>query len=332
MFCLIGETGKPQVPQPDATLWRRRDVRQWSTPSVAPPIQVSPHPYESFESLIFRVAEYNAFDSASATLRALGAHCWQPSRYCYKHLSPLLGIEPASLAALIPTAVDGDLHLLGNQLLRDRHIVRHASRFCPLCVSERGYGALEWSLAPFAVCAEHGVYLVDRCACRPRTSLNMFRNRYSTCICGADLRNTAVLPASSAACKLAKEVRRRFRQEPDEQLDSVFPILTTWPEDAQFGDFLDLVICLGNLARGPGALSRCLSHSVYRLDVVTVLFENAAYVLSNWRGDFASAFRIANATVYASRATSDDKFRLFQAKAGQYLPPLVYRWLTLQRS
>lgn len=258
MFCLIGETGKPQVPQPDATLWRRRDVRQWSTPSVAPPIQVSPHPYESFESLIFRVAEYNAFDSASATLRALGAHCWQPSRYCYKHLSPLLGIEPASLAALIPTAVDGDLHLLGNQLLRDRHIVRHASRFCPLCVSERGYGALEWSLAPFAVCAEHGVYLVDRCACRPRTSLNMFRNRYSTCICGADLRNAAVLPASSAACKLAKEVRRRFRQEPDEQLDSVFPILTTWPEDAQFGDFLDLVICLGNLARGPGRLAVAL--------------------------------------------------------------------------
>ncbi|WP_342234313.1 hypothetical protein, partial [Ralstonia sp. OTU4908] len=86
------------------------------------------------------------------------------------------------------------------------------------------------------------------------------------------------------------------------------------------------------LARGPGALSRCLSHSVYRLDVVTVLFENAAYVLSNWRGDFASAFRIANAAVYASRATSDDKFRLFQAKAEQYLPPLVYRWLTLQRS
>ncbi|NKA78120.1 hypothetical protein GO291_00021 [Ralstonia solanacearum] len=331
MFCLIGETGEPQVPQADATLWRRRDVRQWSTPSVAPPIQVSPYPYESFESFILRVAEYNAFGSASATLRALGAHCGSPSRYCYKHLSPLLGIEPASLAAMIPTAVDGDLHLLGNQLLRDRHIVRHASRFCPLCVSERGYGALEWSLAPFAVCAEHGVYLVDRCACRPRTPLNMFRNRYVTCICGADLRNAAVLPASSAACKLAKEIRRRFRQEPEEELDSVFPILTTWPEDAQFGDFLDLMICLGNLARGPGALSRCLSQSVYRLDVVTVLFENAAYVLFNWRGDFASAFHIANATMYASGA-SDYKFRLFQAKAEQYLPALVYRWLALQRA
>ncbi|MGA4114340.1 TniQ family protein [Ralstonia nicotianae] len=295
-------------------------------------IQVSPYPYESFESFIFRLAEFNALGSASATLLALGAHCQRPSRYCYKHLSALLGIEPASSAAMIPTAVDGDLHILGNQLLRDHHIVRCASRFCPLCVSERGYGALEWSLAPFAVCAEHGVYLIDRCACRPRAPLNMFRNRYSTCICGADLRNAAVLPASFAACKLAKEIQRRFRQEPEEKLDCVFPILDTWPEGAQFGDFLDLMICLGNLARGPGALSRCLSHSVYRLDVVTALFENAAYVLSNWRGDFASAFRIANATVDASRATLDDKFRLFQAKAEQYLPPLVYRWLTLQRS
>lgn len=332
MFCLIGETGEPQVPQPDATRWGRRDVRLWSTPSVAPPVQVSPYPYESFESLIFRVAEYNAFDSASATFRALGAHCRRPSRYCYKHLSPLLGIEPASLAAMIPTAVDGDLHLLGNQLLRDRHIVRHASRFCPLCVSECGYGVLEWSLAPFAVCAEHGVYLVDRCACRPRKSLSMFRNRYSTCICGADLRNAAVLPASSAAYKLAKEVRRRFRQEPDEQLDSVFPTLTTWPEDAQFGDFLDLMICLGNLARGPGALNRYLYQAVHCLDRVTVQFENAAHVLSNWRGDFVSAFRIANATVHASLATSDDKFGLFRAAAKESLPPLVYRWLTLQRS
>jgi hypothetical protein len=160
----------------------------------------------------------------------------------------------------------------------------------------------------------------------------MFRNRYSTCICGADLRNAAVLPASSAACRLAKEIRRRFRQEPKEKLDSVFPILTTWPEDAQFGDFLDLVICLGNLVRGPGALNRCLNQSVYRLDVVTVLFENAAHVLSNWRGDFASAFRIANATTGASRATLNDKLRLFQAGAKQSLPPLVYRWLTLPRS
>ncbi|MEQ6352729.1 hypothetical protein [Ralstonia pseudosolanacearum] len=114
-------------------------------------------------------------------------------------------------------------------------------------------------------------------------------------------------------------------------MDSVFPKLTTWPEDALFGDFLDLMIFLGNLAPGPRALSRCLSQSVYCLDVVTVLFENAACVLLNWRGDFASAFRIANATIYASRA-ADYKIRLLQAKAEQYLPPLVYRWLMLQRS
>ncbi len=193
---------------------------------------------------MFRVAECNAFGSASGAFQALGAHCQRPSRFCYKHLSPLLGIEPASLAAMLPTAVDGDLHILGHQLLRDRHIVRQASRYCPLCVSERGYGALEWSLAPYAVCAEHGIYLVDRCDCSPRRSLNMFRHRYFTCVCGADLRNAAVLPASPAACKLAKELRRRFRQEPDEQLDSVFPILNAWPEDAHFGDFLDLMICL----------------------------------------------------------------------------------------
>lgn len=331
MLCLIRAKGAPEHPQPDAPLWGRRDVRQWSVPSVAPPVQVSPHPYENFESLIFRVAERNALGSASTAFQALGAHCSRPSRYCYKHLSRLLGIEPASLAAMLPTVVDGDLHILGHQLLRDRHIVRYASRLCPLCVSERGYGALEWSLAPFAVCAEHGVYLVDRCACSPKRSLNMFRRSYFTCRCGADLRNAAVLPASVAACKLAKEVRRRFRQEPDGHLDSVFPILNAWPEGAQFGDFLDLMICLGNLARGPRELSRHLSQAVYRLDRVTAQFENAAHVLSNWRDGFASAFRFANATVYASKATSDAKFRLYRARAKRYLPPLVYRWLTLQR-
>ncbi|WP_084004345.1 TniQ family protein [Cupriavidus pauculus] len=332
MFCLIRAKGTPQVPQPDGKLSGRRDVRRWSTPPVAPPVQVSPYPYENFESLMFRVGEYNALGSASVALQVLGAHCQKPSRYCYKYLSPLLGIEPASLAAMLPTAVDGDLHILGHQLLRDRHIVRYATRFCPMCVSERGYGALEWGLAPYGVCAEHGIYLVDRCACSPRRSLNMFRRSYFTCGCGADLRNAPVLTASSAACKLAKEIRRRFRQEPDEQLDSVFPILSTWPEDAHFGDFLDLMICLGNLARGPRGLSLHLSQAVYRLDRVTVLFENAAHILSNWRGGFASAFRIANATVYASRAKSDDKFSLFRARAERYLPPLVYRWLTLQRS
>ncbi|WP_439671117.1 TniQ family protein [Cupriavidus necator] len=331
MFCLIRAKGAPQVPQPHATLPGRRDVRQWSTPSVAPPVQVSPHPYESFESLLFRVAECNALGTARDALQALGAHCPRPSRYCYKYLSPLLGIEPATLAAMVPTAVDGDLHILGHQLLRDRHIVRHASRFCPMCVSERGYGALEWCLAPYAVCAEHGIYLVDRCACSPRRSLNMFRHRYSTCVCGADLRNAAVLPASSAACKLAKEIRRRFRQEPGEQLDSVFPILTKWPEDANFGDFLDLMICLGSLARESRAISCHLRQAVYRLDRVSVQFENAAHLLSSWRGGFASAFRIANPTVYPSRATSDKKFRLLRARAKRYLPPLVYRWLALQR-
>ncbi|OYQ13317.1 hypothetical protein B7R77_08670 [Ralstonia solanacearum K60] len=181
MLCLIRAKGAPEHPQPDAPLWGRRDVRQWSVPSVAPPVQVSPHPYENFESLIFRVAERNALGSASTAFQALGAHCSRPSRYCYKHLGRLLGIEPASLAAMLPTVVDGDLHILGHQLLRDRHIVRYASRLCPLCVSERGYGALEWSLAPFAVCAEHGVYLVDRCACSPKRSLDMFRHSYFTC-------------------------------------------------------------------------------------------------------------------------------------------------------
>ncbi|UIF86270.1 TniQ family protein [Cupriavidus sp. UYPR2.512] len=332
MFCLTRAKGTSQVPQPDATLAGGRDVRQWSTPSVPPPVQVSPYPYESFESLMFRVAECNALGSARGALRALGAQFPRPSRYCYKYLSPLLGIEPATLAAIVPTAVDGDLHILGHQLLRDRHIVRHASRFCPMCVSERGYGALEWGLAPYAVCAEHGIYLVDRCACNPRRSLNMFfRHRYFTCVCGADLRNAAVVPASSAACKLAKEIRRRFRQEPDQQLDSVFPILNTWPEDAHFGDFLDLMICLGSLARESRAISSHLRQAVYRLDRVTVQFENAADVLSSWRGGFASAFRIANPTVYASRGTSDKKFRLLRARAKRYLPPLVYRWLALQR-
>lgn len=264
MFCLIREDEAPQAPKSRAKLRWLRDACQWSTPSLVPPVQVSPYPYESFESFMFRVAECNALGSARVALRALGAPSYSPWRYCYKHLSPLLGIAPASLAAMIPTIVSGDLHILGHQLLRDRHIVRYASRLCPLCISERGYGSQEWSLAPFAVCAEHGIYLVDRCACSPNRSLSMFRDRYSNCPCGADLCNAAALAASSAAYKLAKEIRRRFRQEPDEQLGSVFPILTTWPEDAQFGDFLDLVICLGNLSRGPRRLvvtlaNRCIA-------------------------------------------------------------------------
>jgi hypothetical protein len=330
MFCLIKVKGAPQVSQPKALRCAARDVGEWSTPSVAPPVHVSPYPHESFESLIFRVAEYNALNYASDAIQALGSHYPSPSRYCYKYLSPLLGIEPSTLAAMVPTAVDGDLHILGHQLLRDCHIVRHASRFCPMCISERGYGSLEWGLAPYAVCAEHGICLVDRCACRPRRSLNMFRHSYFTCVCGADLRNAAVLPASSSACRLAKEIRRRFRQEPDQQLNRAFPILTTWPENAHFGDFLDLIICLGNLARGPRELSRHLSQAVHRVDLVTVLFENAAHILLNWRGGFEAAFRIANPTVYQSRDKSDDKFTAFRARAERYLSPLVFRWLTLQ--
>lgn len=327
MLCLIGPRETRKVRESEA-MRLQHDLRPWSTPAVVPPVHVSPHPQESFESLMFRVVERNALESVSVALQALGAHCPRPSRYCYQHLSSVLGIEPSSLAPMLPTTIDGDLSILGHQLLRDHHLVRHASRICPLCVSERGYGALEWTLAPFAVCADHGVYLVDRCACRPKALLNVYRPGYATCICGADLRNAVVSPASNEAYVLAKEVRRRFRQDRGAQFNSMFPMLATWPEDAQFGDFLDLVICLGSLVRGARALSRDHSHAVYRLERVAVQFESAAHVLSKWRGDIASAIHIASTSVPGSQAISDEKLQVFQARAERYLSPSVYRWLT----
>ena len=332
MLCLIGERETRKIPRCDDSRWERRDVRQWSTPSVAPPIHVLPRPNESFESLVFRVGECNALGSFSRVLRVLGAHCEKPSRYCYQHLSPLLGVDPYVLAAMVPAAVDGDLQLLGHQLIRHRHLVRHTTRLCPLCVSERGYGSLEWTLAPFAVCADHGVYLVDRCVCRPTKSLSVFRFNYFTCRCGADLRNAAAIPASPAAFGLAKEVRRRFRQEPSEEPDRMFPILKAWPHGAHFGDFLDLLICLGNLARGSKALGLHLSQAVHRLDRTTIQLENAAHVLSKWRGGFAAAVRIADDSSPASQSTSDEKIRLLRGRAKRYISPLLYRWMMVQRT
>ncbi|NKA73606.1 hypothetical protein GO285_02991 [Ralstonia solanacearum] len=281
------------------------------------PVHVVPYQWEDFESFMFRVLERNALQSIPQTLQLL-----EP------HIDEALGVDPTIFWPMLPRRIDRVRHVtFGHQVLAVRHIAWLRSRLCPLCVAERGYGSLDWVLAPLAVCPAHGIYLVDHCACAPSKPLLRTRPAYSLCSCGSDLLDIPTSSASHGAQVLAREVSRQFHQRAGGEIASTFPILATWPAEAQFSDLLDLVILLGCFGLGQFVLVSRFHRAVYSMALIREQFEKAAYILTHWRGGFASALRIAVGPEAARAPTFSRTVSIAKSIAARYVSPLLYDWL-----
>ncbi|WP_404943849.1 TniQ family protein [Ralstonia solanacearum P673] len=315
LFCLIGE--KMDIGRYQNQAAQSQGDGRANVGVASLPVHVAPYQWENFESFMFRVLERNALQSIPQTLQLL-----EP------HIGEALGVDPTTFWPMVPRRIDSLRHVtFGHQVLAVRHIAWLRSRLCPLCVAERGYGSLDWMLAPLAVCPAHGVYLVDHCACAPSKPLLRTRPAYSLCSCGSDLLDISTSSASHGARVLAREVSRQFRQRAGGEVASTFPILATWPTEARFSDLLDLVILLGCFGLGQFVLVSRFHRAVYSMAVVREQFEKAAYILTHWRGGFASALRIAVGPEAARAPTFSRTVSIAKSIAARYVSPLLYEWL-----
>ena len=281
------------------------------------PVHVTPHEWEDFESFMFRVLERNALHSIPQTLKL-----FEP------HIGEALRIEATTFWAMVPRRIDPLRRVtLGHQIIGARHVAWLRSRLCPLCVSERGYGSLDWTLAPLAVCPRHGTYLIDHCACSPSKPILRTRAAYSLCPCGSDLREAPTSSASHGAHVLAREVSRQFRQQPRSDIARAFPVLATWPAEARFSDFLDLVILLGCFHLGPLVIVSRFHRAVYSMALIREQFEMAAYILKRWRGGFRSALRIAVGPEAARDPAFPRRAAIAENFVGRFVSPRLLNWL-----
>lgn len=237
-----------------------------------------------------------------------------------------LGVEATALMSTVPYFLDRHTALLGHQILRRGHVMLSAGRMCPLCVSELGYGKLQWTLAPLSVCDEHGVYLIDRCPCS--RALARTRRAYAYCSCGLDLRQAPTSQASHEARALARAVSQRFHFGSHSEIADAFPVLADWPCQATFGDFLDLIIFLGGLADRSRTFRCSLARPLSRMDSVIEQFERAAHVLSLWQGGLASALDIAISKQSAGEPPYEHALKVVQSRMQHRLSPTLQAWLS----
>lgn len=255
--------------------------------------------FESIESILFRSAAKNGLIGISHLCHALGLperHILNPERLA--QLSASLQMDKAALADALPMVVPerGMLDWVdygGHRLRRDQ-IALSTTRLCPQCIAEHGFGRNYWLLSTFAVCDVHGSPLIDCCpACKCQISLS--RPGYALCHCGADFKEYAYAPATSAARKIctllaARFTRTAFMLDP---IEHRFP--STHLNKLELGALIDLVTFLGALRSDPKvALLRKLKGPV-SLNVALPMVERAAEALSNWPHGFFAELRRARA-------------------------------------
>lgn len=251
-------------------------------PDIPMLLHCQPLPWENLESLMYRVAERNALGSISGLKRALLLPDGKPlSKKRLQQLSACTGGTFDALAPMVPTDMGKDMVALGHHHLPSRHLALTTSRLCPHCVAEHGYGKLYWNLAPFAVCEEHGVYLIDKCTCTPDARLNSARPGYAVCRCGSKLTRIKTCSATPAAQALSGEIVRLFKREPEATNISLQPTIKL-PADLDLIRLLDMVVFLGCIHRDPKTMALQLYRARVSMNTVADQFETAAVALVNW--------------------------------------------------
>lgn len=304
----------------------KRRVPEPCVLSAKLPLSVRPYAWEGLESYLFRTAARNALPSVALVLRALGL----PTRRWFsveQHGILCLGLS-SELRELVPMIAPHPYSrylVIAGQWIRGKHMTAR-TRLCPLCVAEDGYGRLEWSLAPLAVCEKHGTYLVDSCSCKPGNPIKIQRPSYARCTCGGDLRAVVAHHASLPAKALAQAVVRALRNEVLGSVTRVLPALASMPRDVRLGDLLDLVIVLGGLDDRSGKFGPRPGRTWTGMKPSIEQFERAAQVLAHWPDSILSTVQVT----IGPRAKAPMQERNpcdIHERTKQYLATSLYKWI-----
>lgn len=256
-------------------------------------IHHEPYENENIESYLFRGVQKNALKSLAELERSLSLPNGKPFSYKrHEQLSTSIGGSVSMLAQMIPTIYQKNILMLNRHPLLNQQLALTTSKLCPCCVKQYGYGKIYWSLAVFAVCEEHRVYLIDSCICKPDVLLDTTRPSYSVCKCGLDLRFEVGVPASDAAVMLAEEIVRLFNRMP-KPANSLLTNVFGGASDLILTDVLTLVALLGILDSETGSIGVRLARPLMKMTYVVPAFEKAANALENWPAGVFPLFRAA---------------------------------------
>jgi len=267
-------------------------------------VPTTPLPWESLESTLFRAAAGNGLSGIARLERALKIDVTATADASgYARLSEYIGSDAQSIERLVPTDADGGTVGLNGLVLDRRHVALSSRRLCGQCVAEQGYGYAYWSLSPLAVCAKHGVALIDRCpVCQAR--LGSSRPAYAVCRCGADWRQVEPRPAPEASRHFARVIEARFWGEGAPDSGSLgFP--DSHLERLQLDELLDLGIFLGALHHDAKTVMLRKMSGPVSMGHALPRFERAGRALMDWPNRLYAALRGARAFFPASDTPRD---------------------------
>lgn len=314
----------PRVPQ--SRFKSERGVSDACVPLKKLPVSVNPYPWEGIESYLFRTAEHNAL-SVELVLRAVGLPRRKLLLSAEEHRTLCLGLN-SELRELVPMNAPHPYSryvVIAGNWIRGSHMTIR-TRLCPLCVAEEGYGRLEWSFAPLAVCEKHGTYLVDSCSCNPGNRIRVQRPRYERCLCGADLRTIRARQASLPAKALAQAVVRALRNEVLGSISELLPALASAPQDVYLGDLLDLIVVLGGLDDRSGTLGPKPGRPPTAMKSSIEQFEKAANILAHWPESIHSTVQVSIGPRQRVPMQEGNPCDLHE-RTKQYLATSLYEWI-----
>lgn len=308
----------------------RRVINKMMMPEVNLLVRVAPQPWESLESFAYRAVDLNGLSSLSEVALALR---WKPGRALSlercRQLMNSLGEGYTQLEPMIPTEIDRETVLLGGHRLKRGLLALTTSRLCPYCVDQHGHGKAYWSLAPLAVCEEHGIYLVDSCTCNPDTPLSTTRPGYMQCACGANLRDQARRRASSAAQNLALVIAQRYKTAIGTKHVDLERNSSMLPPETTLSELLDLATFLGSVNPDYARMNLDRTRPVVRLSHAAKRFELAAQALACWPTSVFPLLRFAYSykreAPYSSR-TAYQALQPVMHAAERWLSPHMYKW------
>lgn len=308
----------------------RRVINKMMMPEVNLLVRVAPQPWESLESFAYRAVDLNGLSSLSEVALALR---WKPGRALSlercRQLMNSLGEGYTQLEPMIPAEVDRKTVLLDGHRFQRGQLALTTSRLCPDCVEQYGYGKAYWSLAPLAVCEEHGIYLVDSCACNTNTLLSTTRPGYMQCACGANLRDQPRRRASSAAQNLALEIAQRYKTAIGTKQVGLQRNSSMLPPETTLSEILDLATFLGSVNPDYAKMNLDRTRPVVRLSHVSKRFELAAQALACWPTGVFPLLRFAYSHQREAPYSPRTAYRALQPvmlAAERWLSARMYKW------
>jgi len=207
------------------------------------PVHPRPYPLESLTGYLIRLAEANLISTVAALVALLFPRRQLQSICALADLCPasLDGVAVAAacpLPALTTTTLSHVARKFG-RTTSPTWLGRFLSgtlapslRYCPACLTERGYRSLLWRFAAVPGCATHGCYLLDHCGhCSSAIPFLTSPLRTACCpACGCDLRC-----CRSASLREGDVVRTRIEAADAAALVAPHAIETAERPDRMFG-------------------------------------------------------------------------------------------------